>query len=162
MQKIMETHYIFIRGAMGTGKSSVADYLSKELNCPVVCGDDCWTWSEKPSARQKEKVLENIALKLNALYGEEYVIFEWVMHLNAIVKQIKSKLAFSARVSEFILDADEETLKNRILSSGGNLSKVKRALKRKNQMQKSRKSFIIKTTYITAAEAANNIKEQLC
>lgn len=158
----METHYIFIRGAMETGKSAVAACLAKELNCPAVCGDDCWIWNEKPSARQKEKVLENIALKLNALYGEKYVVFEWVMHLNAIVEQIKSKLPFGARVSEFILDSDEKTLKNRILSSGGNLSKVKRALERKDQMQKSKKSFIIITTNITAAEAANNIKEQLC
>lgn len=158
----METHYIFIRGTMGAGKSAVAACLAKELDCPLVCGDDCWAWSEEPTARQKEEVIENITLKLNALYGKEYVIFEWVMHLNETVKQIKNNLSLEAIVSQFILSADEETLKKRILSSGGGLSKVKRALARKKQMQSEQDTVIINTDNITAEQAANYIKEQLC
>ena len=92
----MKTLYL-IGGTMGVGKTTVCRELKNQLPRSVFLDGD-WCWDMNPfvvTEETKAMVLDNItALLKNFLRCSAYdhVIFCWVMHQQAILDQILSRL----------------------------------------------------------------------
>ncbi|BCZ46071.1 hypothetical protein psyc5s11_21380 [Clostridium gelidum] len=111
---------IMINGTMGVGKSTVCNILFKMLNNSVYLDGD-WCWNMNPfvvSDENKEMVINNISYLLKSYLnnsGYKYIIFCWVMHDEAIFKQILDKLKeFDFELHKVSLVCSEESLKNRL------------------------------------------------
>lgn len=92
----MKTLYL-IGGAMGVGKSTVAQRLRDALPAAVMLDGD-WCWSADPfivTDETRTMVLDNICHVLgNFLRCSAYenVVFCWVMHEQAIIDAIRANL----------------------------------------------------------------------
>ena len=111
---------IMINGTMGVGKSTVCNILFKMLNNSVYLDGD-WCWNMNPfvvSEENKEMVINNISYLLKSYLnnsGYEYIIFCWVMHDEAIFKQILKELKeFDFELHKISLVCSEESLKSRL------------------------------------------------
>ena len=111
---------IMINGTMGVGKSTVSNILLKMLNNSVYLDGD-WCWNMNPfvvSEENKEMVINNISYLLKSHLnnsGYEYIIFCWVMHDEAIFKQVLNELKeFDFELHKVSLVCSEESLKNRL------------------------------------------------
>lgn len=111
---------IMINGTMGVGKSTVCNILFKMLNNSVYLDGD-WCWNMNPfvvSDENKEMVINNISYLLKSYLnnsGYKYIIFCWVIHDEAIFKQILDKLnGFDFELYKISLVCSEESLKNRL------------------------------------------------
>ena len=111
---------IFVNGTMGAGKTTTCTYL-KQLLPHAVFLDGDWCWDADPfvvTDETKAMVLDNITHLLNnflACTAYENVIFCWVMHEEAIVRQILSRLSTeNASVRVFTLTLTEEALRERL------------------------------------------------
>ena len=111
---------IMINGTMGVGKSTVCNMLFKMLNNSVYLDGD-WCWNMNPfvvSEENKEMVINNISYLLKSYLnnsGYKYIIFCWVMHDEAIFKQILDKLKeFDFELHKVSLVCSEESLKSRL------------------------------------------------
>ncbi len=86
-----------IGGTMGVGKSAACRILNKNLPRSVFLDGD-WCWCADPfvvTEETKAMVMDNICHLLNAFLGcSEYenVVFCWVMHKQAILDGILSRL----------------------------------------------------------------------
>lgn len=86
-----------IGGTMGIGKSTVSQFLKYKLPNSVFLDGD-WCWDAHPflvTEETKEMVMQNICLMLNNFLkcsAYENVIFCWVMHEQAIINEIVSRL----------------------------------------------------------------------
>ena len=105
---------------MGVGKTTVCQHLKKELNNSVFLDGD-WCWDASPfqvTDETKRMVLDNICYLLNnfihcSVY--ENIIFCWVMHEQAIIDEILSRLDTEKCIIKIIsLTADETNLKSRL------------------------------------------------
>ena len=112
---------VMIGGAMGVGKSTVAERLLNRLERSVwLDGDWCWMqgnhWQFDEECR--DMAMDNITHVLNGFLRNSHfdtVIFSWVLHLPEIHRQILDAL----RENEFqlvnvSLVCDEATLAQRI------------------------------------------------
>ena len=105
---------------MGAGKTTVCQELKKLLPpCAFLDGD--WCWDMEPflvTEETKAMVQENIVFLLRrflACSAYENVIFSWVMHDQAILDAILSRLdRRSCRTLCVSLLTDEETLRARL------------------------------------------------
>ena len=86
-----------IGGTMGVGKTSVCQYLKKELsNCVFLDGD--WCWDSFPfvvNEETKTMVIDNIVYLLNNFIhcsAYEHILFCWVMHEQSILDELLSRL----------------------------------------------------------------------
>lgn len=109
-----------IGGTMGVGKTAVSRQLEKDLADSVFLDGD-WCWDSSPfqvTDETKKMVMENICFLLNGFLScsaYQNVIFCWVMHEQAIVDEILSRLCTSGcRVHCISLTADEQTLRRRL------------------------------------------------
>lgn len=86
-----------IGGTMGIGKSTVSQFLKYKLPNSVFLDGD-WCWDAHPflvTEETKEMVMQNICLMLNNFLkcsAYENIIFCWVMHEQAIINEIVSRL----------------------------------------------------------------------
>ena len=115
----MKTLYL-IGGTMGVGKTAVCQSLKKALP-QSVCLDGDWCWDADPfqiTEETKAMVLDNIGYLLNNFLhcsAYENVIFGWVMHEQAIIDSILTKLdTGNCRVQCISLTADESSLRSRL------------------------------------------------
>lgn len=111
---------LLIGGTMGVGKTATGRILKRKLNRAVYLDGD-WCWDADPfvvTDETKKMVIDNIAYLLNnflSCTAYENVIFTWVMHEQAIIDDILSRLQTEkTRVFCFSLVSDEESLVNRL------------------------------------------------
>lgn len=115
----MKTLYL-IGGPMGVGKTSVCQYLKRELpNCVFLDGDWCWDADPFPVTEEtKAMVLDNICHVLNNFLrcsAYENILFCWVMHQQEIIDTILSRLdTRNCRPVPISLTADPETIADRL------------------------------------------------
>lgn len=113
-------HLCLIAGPMGIGKTTAARLLSRQLpRCAFLDGD--WCWDIHPFTVTEETralVIENIAHMLNSYLrcsAVDNVVFCWVMHQQAILDDILSRLALSdVQVHPVALVCTPEELARRI------------------------------------------------
>ena len=115
----MKTIYI-IGGTMGVGKTATCKELKSHLNNAVFLDGD-WCWDSDPfqvTEETKAMVLSNICFTLNNFIhcsAYENIVFCWVMHEQAIIDAILSKLdTAGCRVVNVSLTVDEENLRSRL------------------------------------------------
>ncbi len=109
-----------IGGTMGVGKTTVCQQLKKDLPQSVFLDGD-WCWDSSPfqiTEETKLMVEQNICYLLNnflhcSVY--ENIIFCWVMHKQAIIDSIISKLnTENCEVNCISLIAEENCLRERL------------------------------------------------
>lgn len=111
---------IFIGGTMGVGKTATSrELLSLLPRCVFLDGDWCWYMSPFTVTEEtKAMVVDNICHVLNGFLScSEYenIVFCWVMHEQAIIDDILSRLKLEdASVSAFSLVCTEKALTDRI------------------------------------------------
>ncbi len=109
-----------VGGPMGVGKTTACQALKNSLpNAVFLDGDWCWDMHPfQVTAETRAMVMENICFLLNrflACPAYEHVIFGWVMHEQAIVDEILSRLSLeNCRVCAVSLVCDEQTLRKRL------------------------------------------------
>lgn len=141
----MKNLYI-ISGTMGVGKTAVCQQLKKALpNSVFLDGDWCWDASPFQVADEtKAMVLDNITHILNNFIrcsAYETIIFCWVMHEQAILDAILSRLETGGcQLRSVSLTASEAALRERLsrdVSSGLRTSDaIERSLTRLPMYQK--------------------------
>lgn len=113
---------IIINGAMGVGKTEISKALYKKLNNSVwLDGDWCWMMNPFiPNETNKKMVIENINFLLKNFLENpniEYVIFNWVIHLEEIYDLFLSELEeIEFDLKKFTLICSEEELIKRVTS----------------------------------------------
>ena len=117
----MKKKLIIVNGTMGVGKTVTCRELNKKLENSVWLDGD-WCWMMNPfvvNDENKNMVINNITCLLrNFLTNSslEYVIFNWVIHVEDIFKDILEHLKdLSFEVIKITLTCSEEILKERIL-----------------------------------------------
>lgn len=111
---------IFVCGTMGVGKTHTCRELQKLLDKNVFLDGD-WCWDARPFVVNdftKRMVVDNIAHMLNSFIAcpdYENVIFCWVMHQQAIIDDIVSRLRGEFELSIFALTCSPGALKERIM-----------------------------------------------
>ncbi len=117
----MKTLFL-IGGTMGVGKTATGKILKKRLPNAVYLDGD-WCWDADPfvvTEETKKMVLSNIAFLLNSFLSSsayQNIVFTWVMHEQAIIDDILSRLNIeNARIFTFSLVADEQALVKRLES----------------------------------------------
>lgn len=109
-----------IGGTMGVGKTAACQSLKMKLpNCVFLDGDWCWDMHPfQVTPETKKMVMENICFLLNQFIrcsAYENIIFCWVMHEQAIVDEILSKLETKdCLVHTISLICDEDRLRDRL------------------------------------------------
>ncbi|GAA0862931.1 AAA family ATPase [Paraclostridium tenue] len=116
----MEKKLIIINGVMGVGKTTISKALYKKLdNSFWLDGDNCWMMNPfKVTDENKFMVLDNIAYILNNFIKNsksKYIVFNWVIHTEDIMKDILNKIdPSSVDVYKITLMCSKENLINRI------------------------------------------------
>ena len=111
-----------IGGTMGVGKTTTSRLLCDILDKSVFLDGD-WCWDSHPfqvTEETKAMVVENICFLLNSFLhcsAYENVVFCWVMHQQAILDSIVSRLdTQNVRLLPVSLIASEEALRARLES----------------------------------------------
>lgn len=113
-------HIYLIGGTMGVGKTTTCEILKNKLpDCVFLDGDWCWNMHPfQVTAETKKMVMENICFLLNQFIrcsAYENIIFCWVMHEQAIIDEILSKLELEAcQVHAISLICSEAALRDRL------------------------------------------------
>lgn len=109
-----------IGGPMGVGKTTLCRALQRRLENSVFLDGD-WCWDMHPfqvTEETKQMVQENIAFLLNQFIrcsAFDHVIFCWVMHQQAIVEELLSRLsAEECRIHTVSLVCTPEVLRERV------------------------------------------------
>ncbi|WP_271813420.1 AAA family ATPase [Clostridium beijerinckii] len=117
----MKRKMIIINGTMGVGKSATCRELNKKLKNSVWLDGD-WCWMINPfvvNDENKKMVINNINYLLrNFLTNSslEYIIFNWVIHMEDIFDDILEPLNdLNFEIIKITLICDEDALKKRIL-----------------------------------------------
>ena len=152
---------------MGVGKTTVCQHLKKELNNSVFLDGD-WCWDASPfqvTDETKRMVLDNICYLLNNFIhcsAYENIIFCWVMHEQAIIDEILSKLDTEKCITKIIsLTADETNLKSRLTADilkGIRTPDVTERSMARNEMCKILNTVRIDTSGRAVREIAEEIK----
>lgn len=109
-----------IGGTMGVGKTTTCRFLEQNLNRSVFLDGD-WCWDMHPfqvTEETKRMVMENICFLLNNFIkcsAYENIVFCWVMHRQAIIEDILSRLdSIDCRVHTVSLVCSEQALRDRL------------------------------------------------
>lgn len=109
-----------IGGTMGVGKTATCQVLKQKRNNSVFLDGD-WCWDMHPfqvTEETKQMVLENICFLLNNFIrcsAYENIIFCWVMHQQAIINNILSRLdTANCKVHYISLICSETALRTRL------------------------------------------------
>lgn len=111
---------IMIGGTMGVGKTTISSLLKKELDKSVMLDGD-WCWDMHPfvvNQETKAMVMNHIGYQLQSFLNcsvIQNIIFCWVMHQQAIIDEICSRLDLQdCQVYTISLVCDEKTLKEHL------------------------------------------------
>lgn len=159
---------VIINGTMGVGKTATCKALYEKLQNSVWLDGD-WCWMMNPfivNEENKEMVLDNIAhLLRNFLMNSsfQYVIFNWVIHLEEIFDMVLSKLdGLEFEVIKITLMCSEESFRKRVSADIENNLREKEALDRgleRIPLYKNMDTIKIDTSDISILETANKIIE---
>lgn len=109
-----------IGGTMGVGKTTTCQILKNKLrNCVFLDGDWCWDMHPfQVTEETKKMVMENICFLLNQFIrcgAYENIVFCWVMHEQAIIDEILSRLEIGDNpVRAISLVCSEKALRERL------------------------------------------------
>ncbi|OIA99370.1 nucleotide kinase [Paenibacillus sp. LC231] len=110
-----------IGGTMGVGKTTTCQVIKGKLNNSVFLDGD-WCWDMHPfqvTEVTKKMVMENICFLLNNFIKcsvFENIVFCWVMHEQAIVDEILSRLdTAGCKVHLISLVCNKEALSERLM-----------------------------------------------
>ena len=161
---------IIINGTMGVGKTATCKALYSKLQNSVWLDGD-WCWMMNPfivNEENKEMVLDNITnLLRNFLMNPsfEYVIFNWVIHLEEIFYMILSKLyGLEFEVIKITLICNEESFRKRVLADIQNNLRENEALDmglERIPLYKNMNTIKIDTSDISILETVNKIIETI-
>lgn len=159
---------IIINGTMGVGKTATCMKLNKELQNSVWLDGD-WCWMMNPFIANEENKLmveKNITYLLrNFLTNSnfDYVIFNWVIHLEEIFDLILNKLDdLEFEVIKITLMCNKESLKNRISIDVNNGLRDKDCINRSLEripLYKNMDTIKIDTSEISTDEVVKKITE---
>ncbi|MEA4933097.1 MAG: AAA family ATPase [Lawsonibacter sp.] len=109
-----------IGGTMGVGKTTTCRILEQKLNHSVFLDGD-WCWDMHPfqvTEETKRMVVENICFLLNNFIrcsAYENIVFCWVMHQQAIIDDILSRLEMeNCKIHTISLMCGERALRDRL------------------------------------------------
>ena len=103
---------IFLRGAMGVGKTTVARALQKLLPQAAFLDGD-WVWDIAPFTVTEE----TCEMALQNITALEHIIFAWVMHEDAIVDELLARLPSGCyQFTQYVLTCDADTLRTHLLT----------------------------------------------
>ena len=155
-----------IGGTMGAGKTTVSQILKRALpNSVFLDGDWCWDASPfQVTGETKAMVLNNICAVLNNFLhcsAYENVLFCWVMHEQAIIDAIVSRLdTANYRVIAVSLLCSEQELVRRLqkdVAAGIRTPDVIERSVRRLPLYRQLDTIKVDTSGKTAAEAAQEI-----
>ncbi len=155
-----------IGGTMGIGKTTVSQILKRALpNSVFLDGDWCWDASPfQVTSETKAMVLNNICAVLNNFLhcsAYENVLFCWVMHEQAIIDAIVSRLdTANCRVIAVSLLCSEQELVRRLqkdVAAGIRTPDVIERSVRRLPLYRQLDTIKVDTSGKTAAEAAQEI-----
>jgi cytidylate kinase len=157
---------VIINGAMGVGKTATSKALYKKLQNSVWLDGD-WCWMMNPfivNEENKEMVLDNIThLLRNFLINSsfEYVIFNWVIHLEEIFDMVLSKLdGLEFEVIKITLICNEYSFRKRVSKDIENNLREKECLDmglERIPLYRNMNTIKIDTSDISILETANKI-----
>lgn len=116
----MSKKLIIINGTMGVGKTTISRSLKEFLkNSFWLDGDSCWDMNPfVVNDENKKMVIENITFVLNNFIKNtmsDYIIFNWVIQTDDIMKQILDNLKLEeVEVYKITLMCSKEQLETRI------------------------------------------------
>lgn len=116
----MRKRLIIINGVMGVGKTAISKALYKNLDKSFwLDGDNCWIMNPFiVNEENKNMVLDNISYILNKFISNssgKYVVFNWVIYNDEIMRDILDKInKDNVDVYKITLICSEEQLINRI------------------------------------------------
>jgi broad-specificity NMP kinase len=109
-----------IGGAMGVGKTTTCQIIKEKLNDSVFLDGD-WCWDMHPfqvTDETKQMVVENICFLLNNFIKcstYENIVFCWVMHEQAIISDIVSRIKTeNCKIHLISLVCSEKELQTRL------------------------------------------------
>ncbi|MFC1736384.1 AAA family ATPase [Candidatus Hydrogenedentota bacterium] len=134
------TKLVFIGGAPGVGKSTIAsELLGRVGNSVWLDGDDLWRMQPFiVNEATKDMVEKNIQFVLRSFLRAEfaYVFFTWVLHDRAIVDRLLKGLDGEPfQFSMFTLVCDKQTLLTRLSQDSRRTTGAELALERLRQTQ---------------------------
>lgn len=151
---------------MGVGKTTTSRLLCNILDKSVFLDGD-WCWDSHPfqvTEETRAMVVENICFLLNNFLrcsAYENVVFCWVMHQQAILDSIISRLdTRNARVTSISLIASEDALRARLerdVTAGVRSADVIERSVARIPLYAGLDTVKIDVSSITAAEAAQRI-----
>lgn len=162
----MKKKLIIINGVMGVGKTTICKALYKKLNNSFwLDGDNCWMMNPfVVNEENKKMVLENITYILNNFLrnsNAEYVIFNWVIPTDEIMKDVLDritekdiliyKITLMSRKDELVKRISKD-IKNGLRDKGN----IKRSLERFD-LYKSMNTLKIDTTKKSVDEIVDEI-----
>lgn len=164
----MNKKLIIVNGTMGVGKTATCKELNKHLVNSVWLDGD-WCWMMNPFIANDENrnmVISNITYLLRSFLTNssfEYVIFNWVIHMENIFNDVLQPLSdLDFDVIKITLTCSEETLRKRISKDIElNLrdeSSINRSVERL-ELYKNMSTEKIDTSDISISEAVNRIME---
>ena len=162
----MNKKLIIINGTMGVGKSATCNKLYKKLENSVWLDGD-WCWMMNPfivNEENKKMVQHNIAYILRNFLSNtsyEYIIFDWVIHLEEIFDAILEKLSdLKFTVIKITLICSEESLKKRISNDVENGLRDEECINRslgRLKLYKPMNTIKVDTTNMTILETVDKI-----
>lgn len=109
-----------IGGTMGVGKTTICQQIKVKLNHSVFLDGD-WCWDMHPfqvTEETKQMVVQNICFLLNNFIrcsAYENIVFCWVMHAQAIIDDILSRLdTTGSEIHSISLTCSEQALRARL------------------------------------------------
>ena len=113
-------HIFLIGGTMGVGKTTTCRIMKTKLNNSVFLDGD-WCWDMHPfqvTDETKQMVMENVCFLLNNFLrcsAFENIVFCWVMHEQAIIDGILSRIETSNfKIHLISLVCGEQALRTRL------------------------------------------------
>ena len=163
----MKKTLIIINGAMGVGKTTISKALYKALNSSFwLDGDNCWRMNPfVVNEENKTMVLDNIAYILNSFLSNsscEYIIFNWVIQTDDIMKSVLNKLDIdNVNIYKITLTCTDKELIKRIQSdidSGKRMDRNIEASLERFRLYKDMDTTKIDTTGKSIEEVVDEIK----
>lgn len=159
-----------IGGTMGVGKSATSQILKQKLDNSVLLDGD-WCWDMHPfqvNAETKAMVMNNICYLLSRFIQcsvYDHIVFCWVMHQQAIIDDILSRLdTANCTVYAISLVCNEQALQARlqkdVLAGIRREDVVARSVERIPLYEKLN-TVKVDVSHITAEQAADLIIKQV-